>query len=286
MSVSPTRTPCRLFVILARNAPRGVIFRRGPSEWVQLIAWDTATDTFQSGQWFHGRIYKKRCDLSPNGGKLVYFAARPYGPTRTVGESYYNTWTAISKPPYLTALALWPGNESTYCGGGLFDADNRVVINAYAGRITAHPNHRPPFRLKVIAKQLSYGDELTSMRLVRDGWTFDRNVSPASKPKNNLGVRCKTRKKEGLALLATTTDGKIGEHDQYEVIDLKAGRRTLLKDVRWADWDQQGRFVFTRNGCVFSARYGESGRLEVVQLADFNGATFAALEAPDEAKVW
>src|SRR5689334_24179596 len=48
------RGPCRLFCILARDAATGVIFRRGPSRWVQLIKWNTATDTFEPGQWFHG----------------------------------------------------------------------------------------------------------------------------------------------------------------------------------------------------------------------------------------
>src|SRR5262245_41328779 len=42
----------RLFVILARRAPRAVIFRRGPSKHVALILWHTDTDKFEVGQWF------------------------------------------------------------------------------------------------------------------------------------------------------------------------------------------------------------------------------------------
>lgn len=251
---------------------------------MQLISWDTAKNTFQSGQWFHGRIYEKRCDLSPNGEKLIYFAAKHYVATRTTTPS--NTWTAISKPPYLTAIEFWPGDNSTLCGGGLFESDKRVVINAYRGESKALPLFHLLFRLKVISKQLSVGDEMYSTRLARDGWTFDRDVSPASLHRTNYGVRCKVNQAESLALLATTTRGKSVEHEAYEVIDLKAGQRTPLKNVRWADWDQHGRFVFARRGCIFTARYDESNRLQVVQLADFNDATFARLEAPDEAKVW
>jgi hypothetical protein len=74
--------PARLFVILARRAPVGVIFRRGPSPWVQLIRWDTEHDRFEHGQWFHGRIYERRCDLSPDGSLLIYFASKFSGRAR------------------------------------------------------------------------------------------------------------------------------------------------------------------------------------------------------------
>src|SRR5215510_14560896 len=117
---------CRLSVILAREAHRAVIFRRGPSQWTQVIAWDTQTDTFEEGQWFKGRIYSYRCDLSPDGSKLIYFAAKR---TRhQFASSYGETWTAISKPPYLTALALWPVGGSWY-GGGYFRDNNTVCLN-------------------------------------------------------------------------------------------------------------------------------------------------------------
>ena len=65
----------RLFVIRAREAPLAVIFRRGPSKQVRLISWNTDTDDFEGGQWFKGRIYERRCDLSPDGRYLIYFAA-------------------------------------------------------------------------------------------------------------------------------------------------------------------------------------------------------------------
>jgi len=67
---------CRLYVILARAAPVAVVFRRGPARRVQIVKWSTDTDRFEEGQWFHGRIYERRCDLSPDGGRLVYFAQK------------------------------------------------------------------------------------------------------------------------------------------------------------------------------------------------------------------
>jgi hypothetical protein len=95
----------RLFPILARRSYTAVIFRRGLSKWVQLIRWDTKTDTFEPGQWFHGRVYERRCDLSPDGSLLVYFAQK-ISARSLKDKEYTYAWTAISKPPYLTALAL------------------------------------------------------------------------------------------------------------------------------------------------------------------------------------
>jgi len=40
------------------QAPRAgvaVIFRRGPSKWVEVIRWDTQNDRFERGPWFNGR---------------------------------------------------------------------------------------------------------------------------------------------------------------------------------------------------------------------------------------
>lgn len=70
MNSQAVKPHCRLFVILARSSPTGVIFRRGPTKWVQLIKWNTDDDSFEAGQWFHGRIYEHRCDMSPDGSKV------------------------------------------------------------------------------------------------------------------------------------------------------------------------------------------------------------------------
>jgi hypothetical protein len=126
---APGHTPasCRLSVLLAPAARIGVILRRGPTKWVQLVTWDTAADTFQPGQWFHGRVYARRCDLSPDGSLFLYFASKFDGRTTTDREYTY-AWTAVSKPPYFTALALWPKGDCWH-GGGLFASDRHVWLN-------------------------------------------------------------------------------------------------------------------------------------------------------------
>lgn len=147
--MSNDRTPARLFTLLARDAPVGVIFRRGPSRWTQLIHWDTANDIFTAGQWFKGQIYPRKSDLSPNGSLLIYFAHKPFN--HRANPTYGDQWTAISKPPYFTALALWQFRGSiTDGGGGYFTTSKRVILEHYyyGDNQTPHPAH-PPSGVKV-----------------------------------------------------------------------------------------------------------------------------------------
>ena len=72
------KPPARLHAILARRGANAVVFRRGPSDKVAVVGWDRSNDTFTLGQWLRGRIYPLRCDLSPSGKHLIYFAAK-YG---------------------------------------------------------------------------------------------------------------------------------------------------------------------------------------------------------------
>jgi hypothetical protein len=111
-----------------------VILRRGPSEWYHLIRWHMASDTFEPGAWFHGRIYEEKCDLSPDGELLLYFC---HGGSRRPG--YTDSWTAVSRAPWLHALALWPSGTA-YGGGGRF-VDNRKLILNISTSAKTHPDH-------------------------------------------------------------------------------------------------------------------------------------------------
>src|SRR5437667_11968152 len=58
--------PARLHVLFAREAKIGLVIRRGPSKSVCTVLWNRERDTFKLGQWMRGRIYERRCDLSPD----------------------------------------------------------------------------------------------------------------------------------------------------------------------------------------------------------------------------
>jgi hypothetical protein len=127
--------PCRLFVVLAREAPVGVILRRGPAPWYHIILWHTDTDRFEHGAWFRGRIYEERCDLSPDGQVFLYFALQG----SRFRTTYRGTWTAVSRPPWLHALVLWPHGD-TWGGGGRFVGQRKVALRTGLPLAT-HPDH-------------------------------------------------------------------------------------------------------------------------------------------------
>lgn len=66
--------PARLHVLLARDTKVGLVIRRGPAKSVCTVLWNRERDTFKLGQWMRGRIYERRCDLSPDGTRFIYFA--------------------------------------------------------------------------------------------------------------------------------------------------------------------------------------------------------------------
>ncbi len=118
MTIAP-----RLHVLLARRALIGLIIRRGPSRHVCTIGWNRGDDTFTLGQWLTGRIYERRCDLSPDGRHVIYFAMNGKWDSEAKGS-----WTAVSRVPYLKAVGLWPKGDC-WNGGGLFVDDRTVWLN-------------------------------------------------------------------------------------------------------------------------------------------------------------
>jgi hypothetical protein len=124
----------RIFVIPATEVDEAIVFGRGPSNWYRLLKWYMAEDKFEAGAWFRGRVYPEKCDLSPDGKLLLYFVLQG----NKSGTSYTHAWTAVSRPPWLTALGLWP-QGTTYGGGGRFVTNRHVVIRA--GSAVPHPDH-------------------------------------------------------------------------------------------------------------------------------------------------
>jgi hypothetical protein len=131
-------------VLPAREAPVAVILRRGPSAWYHVILWHTDSDRFEHGAWFRGRIYEEKCDLSPDGELLLYFALKG-----NWQSSYRGSWTAISRAPWLHALGLWPQGD-TWGGGGRFIDDRTVALWSWRPGIEPHPDH-PAVGLQIVA---------------------------------------------------------------------------------------------------------------------------------------
>jgi hypothetical protein len=275
--------PCRLSVFPARDAPIGAILRRGPSEWAQLTRWHRDADTFEPGQWFHGRVYERRCDLSPDGRLFIYFAAK-HGPRRDdddIGEA----WTAIARPPYFTALALWRNLGSWY-GGGAFRTDGHVLLDVACGG-DPHPKFQP--------RGLKFGrcpaeSAPWEQPLLRDGWQLaERGFDPRThrrigereiweRPDPDLGVK--------LCRQVEDVDFRRygGPHSDSYWLET-AEDLVPLPGVTWADWDDGRGLVLVRGGRLYRATV-DAVKLREVELYDFNPLRPEAVVTPDWARRW
>lgn len=260
-----TSVPARLFVLLAREAPVGVILRRGPREWTQMIRWDTKHDVFTAGQWFNGRIYPHRCDVSPDGKLLIYFAAKYFRVSDPTDA--YRIWTAISKPPYFTALYTRPDFD-TYGGGGFF-IDNQTVLENTTSPYTGVS--KKLHELTIMSEGTIYSDQAIFFKtLEARGWKTD--------------ARSAYRKSGRFALNLNYTFIRHAKVTySLRLSDVNHG---TMKDVEWADFDQRGQLVLAKEGKLFRAVDRQGGTLTLRELADFNANKPEPLEAPEWAKKW
>ena len=279
------KTPsCRLQVLLARSAPIGIIFRRGPTRWVQLIKWNTKTDEFDPGQWFHGRLYAGRSDLSPDGSLLIYFAGKFQRNTPDEEQAY--AWTAVSKPPYLTALARWPKDDCWH-GGGLFTSAKDVFLNHKPDSTKPDPKHLPKgIRVRPNPEARGEDDPILVPRMERDGWKFMQwlDYDYAGRRTKRPPIFEKAHKKHELTL---RVEKYVDNKDERWVCSLVNGKGKHF-DVgigTWADFDQQGRIVFASEGKLFSAIV-HNGEVPLTELGDFNDAKPQSVEAPEWATRW
>jgi hypothetical protein len=287
----------RLYVIKARANSTAVIFRRGPSKHVQLIKWDIKNNTFEEGQWFNGRIYERRCDLSPDGRFLIYFAANYKEP--------FFSWTAISKPPYLTALAFWPKGDG-WGGGGLFTADDSIMLNHREEEMNLPNDCELPrgFTVKPFGERPGWGEDqpIFGERLIRDGWKLTQT---AGFKHNELGSPFWIEMDppeiwerahptdEDLSLKMIVTG--IHERDgawyviNHEIFDRRSNKTVPLGKTTWADWGPNGELLFAMNGSLLrlpldTDAFGDLSN--AVAIIDFSENKFERMRPSQEAKTW
>jgi hypothetical protein len=272
----------RVHPILARNANTAVIIRRGPSKSVCTMLWDRGNDTFMLGQWLRGRIYERRCDLSPDGKHFIYFAmnGKWSGPMK-------GSWTAISRSPYLKALALWPWGDC-WNGGGLFLADSRYWRNA--GYLADEPDTVGRLRRKLVEEpgypfEENYGGECPGvyyLRLQRDGWKLVRIEPPSS---NDQVAVFEKKLPKGWALEKSahaSIDHPVGSgcyYDTHRLIHLESGEMVDHPEWEWAELDRK-RLVWVTKGVLYAAKILGKGLGDVKALHDFNDMAFEAIAAP------
>jgi hypothetical protein len=204
-----------LEALFAASGRTAIVLRRGPSMHNCLNLWDLEQDSFQRGQWMRGRI--RLHDLSPNGRWLVYWAGQYHraapprlleklGPPKVrdkqiarvrrgrkiprylrdglqplLDQSHPNapltTWTAISRPPYFTALALW-ASFGTWTGGGGFASDGALVLRDWSEAPTVQNAEAPlPFSVRAVGRSPDILRTARRAAIAEDG--FGRDLAEA-----------------------------------------------------------------------------------------------------------
>jgi hypothetical protein len=270
--------PPRLHVLLARDASAAVVIRRGPSRHTAIIGWDRKTDKFKMGQWFYGRIYERRCDLSPNGVHLIYFAMNARWESSVKGS-----WTAISRAPYLKAVSLFAKGDCWH-GGGLFQTSSDYWLNdGYGHELQMEDRHLR--RVVNYPWHEKYGGECLGVyyiRLQRDGWLLKHwepdgekgRVTIFEKPVKDHWI---LRKRAHAGLYRSVGRGVY--FDTHELVNSRTGEVIPKVDWEWAELDGK-RLIWAANGCLYSGRLGVKGMYSEEFLHDFSPMQFERLEAP------
>ena len=265
--------PARLHVFLAREAPTALILRRGPSKQVCTIGWDRTDDTFQLGQWLKGRIYEHRCDLSPDGRHFLYMASKQQDwnkPDRATA------WTAVSRAPYLKAVAFWE-QDSTYGGGGQFLGDRLTYRDDVQSGVLEGPANLSHPSLPYLWNDIHL--EKYHFRLRREGWqkrdarSSDTNADLWEKERNGWTLQ---------QFVHADLEPPVGRGVEWQWVqaqDLSTGETLGDQSWEWADFDGD-RLVWAQAGKLFATPIWDGGHGDILELADFNDWTFQAVQAP------
>lgn len=232
----------RIFGVVAIDAPVAAIILRGPTDWCQVGRWDLARGAYDAGAWLHGVVYPQRCDLSPDGRWFSYFAHQPSA-TWELGW----TFEAISRLPWLTALAAW-ATDGTWTRGLAFDADPSVrQVGAPDHGSTGPLDGRLGLRIR---RAISFAVERER------GWS----EAPGSPPRDEQGdfwderraATLRMRKpRPGVGGTALEVRGRYAAFRSGHVegaadigYALASGdERHVLEGVQWADRTADGRLL-------------------------------------------
>jgi hypothetical protein len=268
--------PARLHLLIAKNNDNGIVIRRGPSKQVCILDWDRRKNTFTVSQWFKGRIYERRSDISPSGKYWIYFAMNGRWNSEARGS-----WTAIAKAPWLKAIELLPKGDC-WQGGGMFLDDKTYWLNGCheslftSDEIIRHKSYQPKNYYNSECLGVYYN------RLQRDGWNQIDNQKKEKWHQQTIfekelpkGWKIKKICHEQIG----SPPGKGCYWDEHELHNQNGDVLTKAK-WEWADWVDNA-IVFAEGGCLYKITIKSSSKLnESHLLHDFNDYKFENRQAP------
>jgi hypothetical protein len=245
-------------VLAAAGAPVAVVFRRGPSSWAHLVRLDLDGGTAEHGAWFRGRLYPRRSALSADGRLLGYVALTGRNPP-------WDAYVAISRPPWLTALAAWHASSMyvegcAFAGDGSFahDADELIAGHFPKSVVALEPiapaGVRTRWRLRDLQTELRGG-----FRPVDDAVAAAVLAAAPVPAARDLVTIGRERPDDPSRLLAVLHAGHqpgtpTVESAEVHYVLIERGNPHLLEDVTCAAWDPRGRLVTTHADGIVRVR--------------------------------
>ena len=278
--------PCRLYVLVATHAPVALVVRRGPSAWWHLLKWDLKHLSLEPGAWFAGTLYPRRSDISPDGRLFGYFALRGSPPP-------WDTYFAVSKAPWLTALAAWR-TGGTWTGGCQFFGDGRLAI---AGCMDTQPFHGH-YHKAVVGGMSSDWVRRDLQNELKRGWQpcvddagdgYRAHLSGMARSAFLIRRPQPGQADTALVLAHVGVDfsrpGIEGVQVEY-LLEEGAGRITPMPEAAWADWDHAGRLLLATRDCVVCIREARGGGWQQLWSQDLSDLTPNPAQAPAWAQGW
>jgi hypothetical protein len=220
--------------------------------------------------------------------------------------------SAVSRPPFLTAVALWPNGDG-WGGGELFARENWILLNHRPDEMSLAEGFKLPRHVSIspFGARPGWGEDgpILSDRLTRRNW---RLVQPGKPVERDYYGRKGRQARVWIEhdppeIWAKASSGRapgwtlqmmvrgIHERDgpwyltEYAIANAHTERAVSLGRMDWADWPS-GDLLFGKEGQIFRLRVeGRSGSPSLSEarlLIDLTDATFEQIECPDEQKHW
>jgi hypothetical protein len=264
-----------------------MVLRRGPSAWWHILHWDLTSFTLTPGAWFHGNLYARRCDISPNGHLFGYFALKQTGNTPQWPDAYF----AVSKGPWLEALAAWK-TCGTWTWGCEFSEEGRLGIRACVMPEPFHGSYPHPVSVCPMSLDWPKRDVWNE---TKRGWRFAARGDPLAGnvlAKPNLIMR--REQPGGIAgvILWLIHHGVDFRNGGIEGVQLEYFLQDTPEDVTpvpeaaWADWDHQGRLLMATHEGTLEVCECEGTKLKRIWSEDLRDRTPNPQPAPAWAGRW
>jgi hypothetical protein len=270
MTVS--KAACRLHVLLAKNADIGIVFRRGPAAWWHILKWDLAKSTLESGAWLKGTLYPTRSAVSQDGKLIAYFAM----------HGSWDTYLALSKPPWLKALCAWK-TVGTWTTGAYFKSDG--TLRAFGALCEEKPFHgNCPFPFKFGGTDTNW-NRAREFQFIMNGWkpkAADTSVENFNPGPNEVIELLKSSPRDPKLVLNRYSEFgsclySITHPDNKEIV---------LADVVWADFDRKGRLAVASSTGELRLHEIDSSNMTSVFSSNLNSLKPTPAQAPKWAKKW